>query len=103
MEIPSTDSDADGYCVDDSVQKKFLENPKFCFFLQERLRKSLSVKVAITLQRPSSSSSWDSNDYIIKLLGTAENKAKTEKAISDHIKILFDTIQSKIVDDDKGL
>ncbi|CAF4287034.1 unnamed protein product [Rotaria socialis] len=104
MDLLPTDPDAPIYTVDNLIHKKFLDNSNFCLCLQEYLKNSLSIEIAIIPQEPPRD--WpkkkkQSLNYLIQLLGTYENREEMERIVSDFFKDLFTKIQCQTFSDDK--
>jgi hypothetical protein len=99
-------TDEISYVVDNPVQRKFLRNPKFCSSLQKYVQNLLSIPITIIPQDLSENPRYakrSSDSYTIQLSGVPKNTAELKRIIFDLIKNLFQSIQSKVFRDDKGL
>jgi hypothetical protein len=106
--VPFTDANGSGLWIDNPVHKKFLEKSKFCLYLQEYIRNLLSIEIVIMLEDPPpirerAFTKDFSTGYTIRLLDTTKNKTEIEKVVSDICTNFFNTIRSKIFNNDKGL
>jgi len=88
------------------VSKIFFLNLNFCLCLQNYTESFLSILIAVTPQHLSENrqNSKKSRDgFTIELLTANENKIEFEQIISDFVKNLFQSINSKIFNNNKGL
>jgi hypothetical protein len=107
MAVPLTNTNEISYAVDHPIQKQFLRNSKFCLSLQNYMQNLLSISIAIIPQQHLSENQRyakkSSDIYTIRLSNVPKNTAELKQIIFDLIKNLFQSIQSKVFHDDKGL
>jgi hypothetical protein len=96
----SEDDSEGGYWVNDDIEKGFFKYSQFCQSVQEHVMNSLSIAIEISLQAPPRryrSSDEPSKKYKIRIVEKSQNKSEKQRAVSECIKKLFQTIKSKSI------
>jgi hypothetical protein len=105
MKPIDTTANSTDYKIDESIQRKFFHNSRFCRHVKECIKNVLSLSITIIPQKLSESRT-DVNEgfdgYIIHVSNTHENKPEMEQAISTFFKNLFATVQVKSFSNQQG-
>lgn len=99
MEAGTNNDPSTGLKINNALQNKFFQNPKFRRHIEQQMQNKLSIEISINSQQ---SGLNKPNNYTISVMNKYENKADSEQTIRSFIKKLFKTMQSKIFDDLTG-